>query len=449
MEIFKTPFKKIFGIKKQQNGQSVIDRLVAQEKTTEQQQETIESFLDYLYQKGKDKPNKPLAIHKNTIVQGFYLNYLFKKFGSECFLPNNSDNRPFGIYLVIPVLNTPDQILDQNQYQDNSDAMFHLNPSEIKYEAGFFIKNFKKCIDNKTKFIIIPLSLDIIFMNSRNEDEDDEYKHSRHSNVIICRRDEKNKKKYIFEHFEPHGSYISYGQAYEHLISKTIQEYFLEGLKTKYGIEYEFKPSSNVCPLLGNNKRSWGLQRYENRFQNVFGSGGYCVMWTTFFTEMCLRNPNLSAQQVLQRIKKYINNEEDKIQFIFKGFAEKIADKLNKYYSEIINKYIENDVVENDNDDDDNDADEVVENKNEDIEITRDVTNKVWRNQKLKTFVNKVFIAENSGFVNNADEVEKELLNTLKSNLSKINKRKILGGGGGTKKKKRMRQKGKSRKSRK
>ena len=139
-----------------------------------------------------------------------------------------------------------------------------------------------------------------------------------------------------------------------------------------------------------------------------------------------------------------IINEEDKIQFIFKGFAEKIADKLNKYYSEIINKYIENDVVENDNDDDNNDDDEVVENKNENIEITRDVTNKVWRNQKLKTFVNKVFIAENSGFVNNADEVEKELLNTLKSNLSKINKRKILGGGGGTKKKKKMQQKGKS-----
>ncbi len=335
-------------------------------------EETLESFLDYLYLKGQENPNKPMVVHRNHVVLEFYLNYLLKKFGSECYLPTEEGIGRSGI----------DLSFDKNE--DNTITPRDCNYLK-KYHVATFKKNLQICLKNKIDFIIIPLSLNFYSNNIYIDG---------HENVIICRKDKNKNNTYIFEHFEPHGSYFEGDENKEKVISSIFEIFYLMGSN----FNYEFKHSLDVCPNGG------GIQHHYD--YTISDEGGYCVMWSTFFTEICLRNPTLPSDIVYQKIMNHVNNDKNKMKMIIKGFTEKITEKLKKYYTEIIQQNFGDEVY----------LSTFFDNADE----------SVW--YQLSDLVDKIYETERDGKIHDSDD-KKEILNLLKSNLNKMNKKKISQGG--------------------
>ncbi len=345
---------------------NAIDAVINQDDDANQKEETIESFLDYLYQKGKEEPNKPMVIHRNNVVEGFYLNYLLKKFGSECYFNYSLDR--MGI--------------TQSFYIDKYDEMKHNEFNTIE-SALAFKKRFKSCIKNENlRVIIIPLSLQV--------SSADKHQIVGHANVIICRK--VNNNEYVFEHFEPHGSDYQGDSDYGDSIADVIQKYYLNDL----GITYKYERSNKVCPVFRGIQTTYDYDVGER-------NGGYCVMWTMFFIEICLRNPTLSSDIVFKRIMAHV--KKDTIQYVIKGFTKKMTEKIKKYYTEIIKHHTGNDFdLSTFFDKADNKKWYELDLLLHDI-ITRE-TRKPGNMSKIRGFLQKMF-----------EPKKKELLKTLSSNL--------------------------------
>ena len=134
-----------------------------------------------------------------------------------------------------------------------------------------------------------------------------------HSNVLIYR-----KKLNQIEHFEPHGQnyLINENDVYNKIIKKWMSV-FIFRINTKlFKIKepaIKFIESSEVCPYID------GLQNLEdlstlNKIAGVEPEG-YCVAWSMFFTELCLKNPEIPSSILIN----YIFNALQQFLKIFLG----------------------------------------------------------------------------------------------------------------------------------
>ncbi len=261
----------------------------------------------------------PNFVGVSLIESMFYL-YLFKKYGNNCFLidnfsryaPNEMLGEILGLALVIRP-NYTEQMMKQN----------------VNYMKNVAI-NLVKCIERDSDIIIIPITL-IFKFNEQNE--------GGHANILVYR-----KKYNHIEHFEPHGSkYIGkHSDSFVKSIN-TLLRIFVECINQELDnrgafADGEEKPivlveSDKVCPYLA------GFQYHEERssFMKIVEKegGGYCSVWSMFFTELCLRNPHMTSNEIIsyvfnQKIKYYIG---DYFRKIVRGYAFFINEKILNYYS--------------------------------------------------------------------------------------------------------------------
>jgi hypothetical protein len=104
-----------------------------------------------------------------------------------------------------------------------------------------------------------------------------------------------------------------------------------------------------VCP------RILGVQAYESRSRLKklpIEPAGYCVAWSMFFAEMCLKNPEIPSKQIYKAIlderdkqsdynskfKKLIrgNDYNNYFKKIIRGYTCFINNKMAKYFTEIL-----------------------------------------------------------------------------------------------------------------
>jgi hypothetical protein len=179
--------------------------------------------------------------------------------------------------------------------------------------------------------IIIPLGITLFYPDGKIDS---------HANVLIYR-----KKFSHIEHFEPHGKSGSFGNKNLNssldLFLRLFVEYVnIELFKNKTPPQIEdIKPielieSNQVCPRL------YGFQVYEEWSSIVknkeIESAGYCAAWSMFFTELCLKNPEMTSSQIITSVFSTAQDKlstEDHFRHIIRGYSTFINEKISTYFS--------------------------------------------------------------------------------------------------------------------
>ena len=246
-------------------------------------------------------------IGSNEVEAMFYL-YLFKKYKSNCFLHDKSfKTRILGMSILINETYHPQEV------------------KEIQYQLDSLSKILVDCITNlDTKIIIVPVQL--LFSDG-----------GAHANVLIYR---KNLNQ--IEHFEPHGRKFSRN---EHDVDNKIIEKWMKlfVLKINARLQLIKQPavklveSSEVCPYVD------GLQNMESWSNLTAIAGveplGYCVAWSMFFTELCLKNPEVPSSFLMNYIFQFLRDnmsnvkKNNYLKSVIRGYSVFINQKINKYFS--------------------------------------------------------------------------------------------------------------------
>ena len=248
----------------------------------------------------------------------FYL-YLFKKYKMNCVITDNSTE----IALTFNFQNKENMSVHHENIEDCSQRIF-------------------ECVKGGQNIIIIPLLFQITI---------DQIHRGGHANLLIYRVTTGE-----FEHFEPHGA--EYGGIQKKMINKRINgvlSYLVETLNEKirdYNAEFDDSssnssssnsgkikevtliPAEAVCPDIK------GLQALEQTSaipkNAILEPGGYCTSWSMFFTELCLKNPELSSRQIHDAIMEKTELYEaknDYLRNVIRGYTCFINNKIAKYFS--------------------------------------------------------------------------------------------------------------------
>jgi hypothetical protein len=244
-------------------------------------------------------------VGSNEVEAMFYL-YLFKKYKSNCFLHDkNSKRRILGISILI-----------SEKYQDEE-------TKEIEDQLKNLSKILLDCIKNlDTKIIIIPVQL--IFDNGGG-----------HANVLIYR---KNLNQ--LEHFEPHGKNFSKKQENINKIIEKWMKYFVLVINARLLVinkpQIKFIESSEVCPYINGFQN---LEAWSNLTTIVdVEPDGYCAAWSLFFTELCLKNPEIPSSELINYVFNTLElmdkmEKRNYLRNVIRGYSVFVNEKIEKYFS--------------------------------------------------------------------------------------------------------------------
>jgi len=246
----------------------------------------------------------------------FYL-YLFKKYKMECHMPNRNDKTKLHFFLDI----------SNHSKEDWFDDFVGFQTDEIKLTA----KYVSECITSGIKILIIPLTIQML--------------EGAHANLLIYRANTG-----VMEHFEPHGSaFGGKGSAY---VNKTLNGYLEQFVKL---INKDIKANNktlnedqeklpkitlikahDTCPEIR------GVQALEERSvipkNALIEPEGYCEAWSMFFTELCLKNPEMSSREIYTAIMEkthLYNNKNNYLRNIIRGYTAFINNKIAKHFSRV------------------------------------------------------------------------------------------------------------------
>lgn len=150
--------------------------------------------------------------------------------------------------------------------------------------------------------------------------------------MLILRAD-----KGELEHYEPHGGEYTGNEKLQEQ-SKTILVFFVDILNKEFKKNnippVHYVDASHVCPYIN------GLQQLEGdstlRKKGKLEPRGYCIAWTIFFAELCLRNPELSSTELLNNVYNYLTTKEsgpNYLKGVIRGYAGLLTQQVNKYLS--------------------------------------------------------------------------------------------------------------------
>jgi hypothetical protein len=261
--------------------------------------------------------NKIPHFSGTALIESMFFLYLFKKYKAPCYLIEDYKSGYEILGVTLPI---------ENEYTEDS-----LRPiiTYLKSVASKLVK----CILNGANIIMIPLELRI-YQDTKDS--------MGHANMLIYR-----KKYNHIEHFEPHGQkFIAGSIENQVLIQQSInlllkifvesinEELFTHSHKSAKDINpLQLITSNDVCPYLH------GFQA-EEEFIDLFKDvekegGGYCSAWSMFFTELCLKNPNLTSNEIITRVFNLYNRSKigEFLRNVIRGYALFIDEKINKYFA--------------------------------------------------------------------------------------------------------------------
>lgn len=261
---------------------------------------SVEHSLDYLNRKGETI----FDFAGSSEVESLFYLYLLKKYKSDCYVGLEKKGRRLGLSIDIKAHYTKEEMTVIEEY---------LN--DVASQVA-------DCIIRGKTIIIIPLQIKT----------SDGY----HANVLIYRKNNNE-----LEHFEPHGKFYNSREP-EGYVEKTKVKLFnnfvkminTELIRSRYKMPpIKYTKSNDVCPYIH------GMQNFEGMSQiktTKAEPGGYCVAWSMFFTELCLKNPEIPSSVLLDNIyDKLIKTENaaDYLKKVVRGYAGMIYEKFTKMLS--------------------------------------------------------------------------------------------------------------------
>ncbi len=219
----------------------------------------------------------------------------------------------FYLYLFIKYKHS---CMDLNLYLPIREFNNDFEKTEYNKDIYDLASQLSDCIKKGMSTVIIPISL--IFQDG-----------SGHANLLIYR-----KKDNVIEHFEPHGP--MYGGVENVLVNNRIEECvkILNNVFVKNNIQpVKLIPANEVCP------RIVGLQSLEGIVEKNIDveGGGYCAVWSMFFTELVLKNPEYSSNEILSSIYRILGkmstiDQSNYLRKVIRGYVNMIHEKIQKYF---------------------------------------------------------------------------------------------------------------------
>jgi len=165
------------------------------------------------------------------------------------------------------------------------------------YIMDTFYDLFKKCISKKNRFIIIPIGIEL--------------KNGSHANYIIY-----DKTINEVERFEPHGSTTPPGLNYNPTLFDDILEKRFQSLNM--GIKY-IRPK-DYLPKIG-----FQLMDASETSKNRIGDpGGFCALWSVWYTDMRLTYPELKRNKLVKYLMKNIKLNNLSFRDLIRNYSKNI-----------------------------------------------------------------------------------------------------------------------------
>jgi len=194
------------------------------------------------------------------------------------------------------------------------------HPYVYAYEAS-------KCIKKGEKVLLIPVYLE------------------KHLNMLIIKVDTREVLR-----FEPHGALFQRNKAgkqhregnrvdtYLKKYTKALNE-ILELKKTKFNY---IKPVDS-CP---NVLDTHGFQTLDSIYSKHFNTklkegGGYCQLWSFFFAECIIKNPEMDMREVYKHALEALEKNPIKTRMIIRGYLHEVNENLETN-KEFLSNYIKN-----------------------------------------------------------------------------------------------------------
>jgi hypothetical protein len=242
-----------------------------------------------------NKTGLDLSYNGNEVIERIFFLYLMRKYKSfSCIYLLNK--LPITVYAGFK----DDDI--RNNY-DNIHALIHSCISNTDVEVVVFPVT-----------IIMPVQ---------------ELETIAHANLLIYR-----KKYNTIEQFEPNGSsaLLDVGEKVESVFKKIANKFPL----------LTFVQSGQVCPY------TYGLQVIEGLSDlyhepEKYG-GGYCVLWSIFFTELIFKKPTLTSREILDIFfnklsKMTMIQRGNYLRKIMHGYVVLLKHQLNQFFTFIIDNF--------------------------------------------------------------------------------------------------------------
>jgi len=260
---------------------------------------SVEHSLDYLNKKGETI----FDFAGSYCVESLFYLYLLKKYKSECYVGLEDKGRRLGLSIDIKEHYTTQEMIKIEEY---------LN--DVASQVA-------DCIIRGKTIIIVPLQIKVVG--------------NFHANVLIFRKNNNE-----LEHFEPHGKF--YTAREEGYVEKTKDKLFnifvkminTELIRARYKMSpIKYTKSNDVCPYI------YGMQSLEGASllaKTKAEPGGYCVAWSMFFTELCLKNPEIPSSILLDNIYDKLlktENASDYLKKVIRGYAGLVYEKFTKMLS--------------------------------------------------------------------------------------------------------------------
>jgi ankyrin repeat protein len=162
-----------------------------------------------------------------------------------------------------------------------------------------FVNNFKKCLSKTNiRFIIIPLGIEI--------------KEGSHANYLLF-----DKQNYELERFEPYGSHSPYKFNYNAGLLDNVLSFKFNDIdpSIKYISPAQFLPKIGFQYF----------ESYESKTKKIGDPGGFCAIWSIWYTEMRLIYPDIPRKSLVNKLMKKIKSENYSFKNIIRNYSPNIT----------------------------------------------------------------------------------------------------------------------------
>jgi hypothetical protein len=190
----------------------------------------------------------------------------------------------------------------------------HYKYVYVEWNKDKFLKNLKLCLETGEQLIMVPLRI------------------PGHLNMLIV----KVPTREIIR-FEPHGSTFSNAEEdnktnlFLEKLTADVNAY----LKLADNRKFTYINPSKICPNYNANrlqKRFYGFQSMEiyAREHSADEGGGFCQLWSWFFAECVIQNPEMDIKEVYKEAFSILYFNEIDFATIIRGYFFSINDELKK-----------------------------------------------------------------------------------------------------------------------
>jgi hypothetical protein len=265
-------------------------------------------FLDDLIEKGQGKTVK----YDGDMVSEFITVYFHEKYKQSC---------PMYPVKTYSHFETDDYKKIYKKYikqykTEEALKIFMLNGNKyafIDWNKDKFLKNLKLCLETGEELILIPLRIPL------------------HLNMLIVKAPTRE-----IIRFEPHGS--SFSNVPEDNKTNTFLENLTAEINDYLNLadnrKFTYVNPSKLCPNYNANLSNYKIPGFQSmeayRELGKGEGGGFCQLWSWFFAECVIQNPEMDVKEVYKEAFNALKTNENNFATIIRGYFFSINDELKK-----------------------------------------------------------------------------------------------------------------------